>query len=339
MSTESLRIAVVGAGIMGADHIKRITNTISGARVVAVVEPDAARAAAAAASAPGSVARRSIEESLAEDALDAVIIATPGPFHESVLLPALEAGISILCEKPLTPDSEAALRVIEAEQRGDKPRIQVGFMRRFDPEYVELRRLVESGEAGQLLALHCAHRNASTPPGYVESMLITDSVVHEIDIVPWIAGEPIAAVEVKKTKRNSLAPAGLHEPQLVLLETVSGVLADVEINVNAQFGYQVTTDAVFERGMAAIGRTSGITRWENGRLTVAEHMTYTTRFEEAYDREVQRWVNASRRGEIDGPSAWDGYRAAVVCEAALEAQATGRRVDVSYADMPAFYAG
>ncbi|MFJ8894241.1 Gfo/Idh/MocA family protein [Leifsonia sp. NPDC102414] len=338
MTTEPLRIAVVGAGIMGSDHITRITKHIAGAEVAAVVEPDAARAAAAAAGAPAAVTRSRIEDALEHDSIDAVIIATPGPFHESVLLPSLDAGVDILCEKPLTPDSESSLRILEAEQKTGRPRIQVGFMRRFDDEYLQLKELIDSGDAGALLALHCAHRNPSTPPGYTESMLITDSVVHEIDVVPWLVGEPIAAVEVRKPRRNSLAPEGLREPQLVLLETASGVLADVEISVNIQFGYQVTTDAVFERSVAEIGRTSGIARYVDGAFRQAEHLSYTTRFAKAYDTEVQRWVDAVRRGAIDGPSAWDGYLAAAVCEAGVRAQASGLRTEVSYVERPAFYA-
>jgi myo-inositol 2-dehydrogenase / D-chiro-inositol 1-dehydrogenase len=253
------------------------------------------------------------------------------------LLTCLEAGLPTLCEKPLTPDSRGSLRVLEAETRGGRPLIQVGFMRRYDAEFRRLRELIAAGEAGALLALHCAHRNMSTPPGYVESMLITDSVVHEIDTVAWLAGEPITAVEVKKPRRNSLAPPGLHEPQLVLLETASGVLADVEINVNSRVGYQVTTDAVLESAVASVGRTTGITRWHDGRMVTAEHTTYTTRFEAAYDAEVQQWVDAARRGVVDGPTTWDGYRAAACCEAALEAQATGRRVEVEYVDRPALF--
>lgn len=337
MTAEPLRIAVVGAGIMGSDHISRITERITGAEVASVVEPDAGRAAAAAAGTPGATTRSRIEDALEHDRIDAVVIATPGPFHESVLLPALEAGVGILCEKPLTPDSESSLRILEAEQKTGRPRIQVGFMRRFDEEYMQLKELIDSGEAGEILALHCAHRNPSTPPGYTERMLITDSVVHEIDVVPWLVGEPIAAVEVRKPRRNSLAPEGVREPQLVLLETASGVLADVEISVNIRFGYQVTTDAVFERGVAEIGRTAGIARYVDGAFRRAEHLSYTTRFARAYDTEVQRWVDAVRRGTIDGPSAWDGYLAAAVCEAGIAAQASGLRTEVSYLPKPAFY--
>ncbi len=336
--SENLRVAVVGAGMMGADHVARITSTISGAEVVAIVDPDTARATAAAATAPGAITAVDFEEALGTTEIDAVIVATPGFLHEAVLLPALDRGLAILCEKPLTTDEAASLRVLEAEQRLGRPHIQVGFMRRFDRGYQDLRALVASGEHGALLALHCAHRNATTPPSYSEEMLILDSVIHEIDVVPFVVGEPIVAVEVKKPRRNSLAPEGLPEPQIVILETVSGTMAIVEINVNVQFGYQVTTDAVFESGVASIGRESGIDVTTGGRTGRAVPPTFKERFGAAYDTQVQRWVDAARRGTIDGPSAWDGYLASVVATAGVAAQKTGRRVEVEYAlAKPAFY--
>jgi len=338
MTNNNLRVAIVGAGQMGADHIRRISTKINGADVVTVVEPNAERAAAAVSTLPGATTRSSIEDALAHDELDAVLIATPGPYHEAVLIPALEAGVEILCEKPLTPDSVSSLRILEFEQKLDRPHIQIGFMRRFDAEYLQLRELIKSGDAGAVLALHCAHRNQSTGEGYTDSMLITDSVVHEIDVIPWLVGEPIVSVEVKKPRRNSLAPSWLNDPQLVLFETESGVLADVEINVNSQLGYQVTTEAVFERGVAEIGKTAGIRLWQDGRWGGSEHQSFTTRFAAAYDSQIQRWVNAARQGRIDGPNAFDGYLAAAVAEAGVEAQASGARVEVNYIARPDFYA-
>ena len=337
MADRDLRVAVVGAGMMGGDHVARLAQRISGATVAAIVEPDADRAAAAAANAPGASVRTDIRDALDRGDLDAVLIATPGPFHEAVLLPSLEAGVAIFCEKPLTPDVASSLRILEAEQRLDRPRIQVGFMRRFDAEYIALRNLIASGELGALLLMHCAHRNPSTQPGYTESMLITDSVVHELDAVPWLAGDPVVAVEVRKPRRNSLAPAGLDEPQVVLIELGSGALASVEINVNVQFGYQVTTEAVMERGVAEIGRTAGLRAWRDGRWGGAEHVTFKTRFGAAFDTQIQHWVDAAHRGTIDGASAWDGYLAAAACEAGVEAQRTGRRVEVTSVERPAFY--
>lgn len=332
-----LRIAVVGAGLMGADHIVRIGTRIVGAEVSAVVEPDEGRANAAMQNAPKATWYPNIESALAAKAMDAVLIATPGQFHEPVLLPAIEAGLPILCEKPLTPDPESALRVVNAEVSGGKQLVQVGFMRRFDAGYMKLRELITSNKQGELLGLHCAHRNPSTPDTYHNDMLIFDSMVHEIDIIRYLTDSPIKSFEVKHMKRNSLAPERLNEPILALLETESGVLADVEMNVSIQFGYQVKTEAVFQRGVAEIGRSAGMTTFFEGAISTEEHLTYLTRFAPAYDAQVQRWVNAVHQGTIDGPSLWDGYLAAAAVEAGLEALNSGKRVEVNYASKPSFY--
>lgn len=332
-----LRIAVVGAGMMGADHVTRITERIVGATVSAIVEPDEGRGKAALDHAPGAKHFANIGDALAAGVVDAVLIATPGAFHKPVLLPALAAGIPILCEKPLTPTPQESLEIVEAEIAGGKQLIQVGFMRRFDQGYMDLRELIVSGTAGELLAMNCAHRNPEVPDSYQNDMLIEDSVVHEIDVVRYLTDSPIAAIEVKHPKRNSLTPKHLQEPIFVLLYTESGVLANVEMNVSVQFGYQVKTEAIFEKGIAEIGRTSGMTQWQDGRWGGAEHTSFKTRFAAAYDAQIQRWVNAVNDGKIDGPSAWDGYLAAAACQAGVEALNTGNLVKVNYAPKPKFY--
>ncbi|WP_367948648.1 Gfo/Idh/MocA family protein [Rathayibacter sp. VKM Ac-2857] len=332
-----LRVAVVGAGAMGADHVRRITRTISNATVTAIVEPFRDRADAAAALAPGSVVVATIQEAIDRDLIDAAVIATPGPFHVPVLLPALEAGLAILCEKPLTESSEEALQIMAAEQRLARPHIQVGFMRRFDDEYRQLKRLIDSGSLGGLLGTHHRHRNASVPDSYRNTMLISDSVVHEIDIVHFLTGEKIVGIEVKNLKRNSLNAEGFHDPILALLFTESGILADVEMNVNVRFGYQVITEAVFEQGIAAIGATPGIVQRHAGRVSQAEPPGFIERFGAAYDAEFQSWVDAALEGRIGGPSTWDGYVATVAAEAGVQAMLTGRAQEAHYVEKPVFY--
>jgi myo-inositol 2-dehydrogenase/D-chiro-inositol 1-dehydrogenase len=336
--TGDLRVGIVGAGLMGADHVKRITQRTSGAVVSAIIEPDAGRAAAAVAEAPGSAHFTRIEDAIAADAVDAVLIATPGQFHLPVLLPALEAGLATLCEKPLTPDSATSRQVLEAEQRLDRPHIQVGFMRRFDVEYQQLRSLIESGDAGDLLMVRGVHRNPAVPDSYQQSMLITDSVVHEFDVIPWLAGSPVASIEVKHPRRNTLSPDHLREPILVIMELENGVLVDVEMNVSVQFGYQVATEAVFQQGIARIGQPSGLQQWKDGVFRIADHTSFVTRFAGAYDAQVQSWVNAVRDGRlVDGPNAWDGYKVALACEAGVAALESDGPVAVLSEERPLFY--
>jgi myo-inositol 2-dehydrogenase/D-chiro-inositol 1-dehydrogenase len=225
---------------------------------------------------------------------------------------------------------------VEAEQRRGKKRIQIGFMRRFDAEYQRLRGLITSGELGELLMLHCSHRNPEAP-GFTSEMLINDSVVHEFDVIRYLTGEEIKSVQVRLGRATRHAPSGQHDPQHVLIETEGRVLADVEIFVNAQFGYQVATQAVFEKGIVNIGedggpyiRTAG--RW-GGEVTPG----FVERFRSAFDAEVQSWVDAANRGEVGGPTAWDGYATAACCEAGLAAQRSGEKVEVSLQPKPNLY--
>ncbi|MFZ2511037.1 MAG: Gfo/Idh/MocA family oxidoreductase [Gordonia sp. (in: high G+C Gram-positive bacteria)] len=319
-----LRVGVVGTGTMGSDHVRRLTRTTTGARVSVVVEPDRERRTAALAVAPGAVGMAGLDEALAAGVLDAVLIAAPGPQHESTVAACVRAGLPTLCEKPLTPDPESAWRLVEAERAGGRRLIQVGFMRRYDVEYAALRARITEGRSGELLMIHAVHRNAGTPVGYAESMLITDSVVHELDAVPWLAGSPITSIEVRRGRPNPRAAAGLREPILVLLRLADGTLADVEMNVLAA-SYQVITEAVLAGDVVRIG-------------DVGHHADYTTRFAEAYDREVQAWVDSVAAQAISGPSAWDGYVAAVCCRAGVQALTAEGPVVVDLPPRPTFYA-
>ena len=332
-----LRVAVVGAGRMGADHIQRIHHRISGAEVAAVVDIDLDRVNAAIEGIPGAKGYTDLDAALAGGDVNAVLLATPGFLHHDALLTVLEADIPVLCEKPLTPDAASSWEIVEAEAKLGRQRIQVGFMRRFDAEYKQLRELIENQGLGELLVLHHQHRNPNTPEGFTNEMLINDSVVHEFDAIRFFTGEEITSVQVRLGKATRNAPNGQHDPQHVLLETSSGVLADVEIYVNAKFGYEVATQASFEDGIVSIGndagpyvRTAG--QW-GGKVTPG----FEERFGAAYDTEIQSWVDAALRDAIGGPNAWDGYATAACCEAGVEAQRTGAKVEVKLNSKPDLY--
>ncbi|WP_431044381.1 Gfo/Idh/MocA family protein [Streptomyces sp. P1-3] len=333
----ALGVAVIGTGRMGADHVRRIDEVISGARVAAVVDIDAERVKSVAEGVDGCRPYTDPAAAMADADVDAVLIASPGPAHEATLLEAFRHDLPVLCEKPLTPDAASALRVLEAEQRLGHRRVQVGFMRRYDPEFVRLKALLAGGELGRPLMLHCRHRNASVPSFFTEQMLINDSVVHEMDQSRWLLEQEITAVTVLRPRPGAHAPEGISDPQLVLFETDGGALVDVEIFATCGFGYQVQAEAVCERGTARVGDAHGMLVNRAGTWGGEIAQDFVARFEEAYDRQVQAWVDATRRGTVEGPSTWDGYAAAAVCEAGVRAQATGERVAVELIERPALY--
>src|ERR1700730_1872426 len=333
----NLRVCVVGAGKMGADHIDRLTRRILGAEVSVVVDADVSRAKRAAEGTPSALAVSDIGQALDREDFNAVIIATPGVLHKDMLLQVRERDLPVLCEKPLTPDAASSWEIVELEQRLGAKRIQVGFMRRFDVEYQRLRGLITSGELGKLLMWHCSHRNPETPRGFTNEMLINDSVVHEFDAIRYLTADEIKNVQVRLGRATRHAHSGQHDPQHVLIETERGVLADVEIFANAQFGYQVATQAVFEKGIVNVGEDGGPYVRSAGRWGGVITPGFVERFRRAFDAAVQSWVDAAKRGEIGGPTAWDGYATAACCEAGVASQTSGDKVEVSLKNKPSIY--
>ncbi|OAK51360.1 Gfo/Idh/MocA family protein [Rhodococcoides kyotonense] len=332
--SNDLRIAVLGVGMMGADHVARITTKIAGARVAVVNDFFTEKAEELAATIPGCRAVADPFEAIADPEVDAVLLATPGPTHEKQLLACLEHGKPVLCEKPLTTEVETSLAVVKAEAALGKTLIQVGFMRRFDNEYAELKALIDSGDIGRPLVVHCAHRNPTVPPSFDSAMIVKDSLVHEVDVTRFLLDEEITSVQIIKPSANANAPEGLQDPQIALFATESGRHVDAEVFVTTGVAYEVRTEVVAELGSAMIGLDVGLVRkskpgsW-GGTITPS----FKERFGQAYDTEIQRWVDAVKAGAetgnyIDGPGAWDGYAAAAVCAAGVKSLETGERVPV-----------
>jgi myo-inositol 2-dehydrogenase / D-chiro-inositol 1-dehydrogenase len=330
-----LRVAVLGVGVMGADHVARLTSRISGARVAVVNDYLTEKAEQIAAQIPGCRAIADPLDAIADAEVDAVVLATPGPTHEKQLLACLEHGKPVLCEKPLTTDVDTSLEVVKREAELGKRLIQVGFMRRFDHEYSQLKAMLDAGELGRTLVLHCAHRNPAVPPNFDSAMVVRDSLVHEVDVTRFLFDEEITSIQIVKPAANPAAPEGLADPQIAIMRTASGRHVDVELFVTTGVAYEVRTEVVGEKGSAMIGLDVGLVRkaapgtW-GGQITPG----FRERFGQAYDTEFQRWVNAVKAGAAtgdytDGPGAWDGYAAAAVCEAGVLSLNSGQPVDVA----------
>jgi myo-inositol 2-dehydrogenase/D-chiro-inositol 1-dehydrogenase len=325
-----LRVAVLGVGIMGADHVARLSTRISGAHVTVVNDYLAEKAEKIAADIPGCRAISDPLDAIADPDVDAVVLATPGPTHEKQLLACIEHDKPVLCEKPLTTDVDTSLDVVRREAEHGRRLIQVGFMRRFDHEYTRLKALLDSGELGRALVLHCAHRNPAVPPSFDSAMVVRDSLVHEVDVTRFLFDEEIASIQIIKPSANPSAPAGLADPQIAIMRTASGRHVDVELFVTTGVAYEVRTEVVAENGSAMIGLDVGLVRksapgrW-GGEITPG----FRERFGQAYDTEFQHWVDAVRSGvNVDGPGSWDGYAASAVCEAGVASLNSGATVEV-----------
>jgi myo-inositol 2-dehydrogenase / D-chiro-inositol 1-dehydrogenase len=332
----ALRVGVIGTGVMGAEHVRTLATAVSGVDIAAVFDADPERVAALAREV-GCQAHDEPFELIRDDTVDAVVIAAPDDTHEKFVLACLDAGKPVLCEKPLTPTADGCRRVVEAEVATGRRLVQVGFMRRYDPGYLAMKRVVDSGLIGQPLLVHCAHRNVDSTPEFGSSMLITSSAVHEFDVTRWLLGEEIVAATAHLPKRSRLVPSGVQDPQLVVLRTTSGALVDVEVFVNARYGYDVRCEIVGETGTVSLPPPETVTTRHAGTDGRPVPADFRIRFGAAYRAELHAWAAAAAAGRVTGPSGWDGYAAMAVAEACVESTRTEATVPVRLAHRPPLY--
>ena len=308
---------------MGADHARKLARVVSGAELAAVTDFDA-RVAGAVAGEFGARVHADGVELIDDPAVDAVVIATRDDTHADLVLAALRAGKPVMCEKPLAPTADRCREVVAAQAALNIPVdvVTVGFMRRFDPPYIALREQVRSGELGAPLIAHCVSRTVHTYPGGDSASSITQSAIHELDIVPWLLDSPIVEVSWQHG-RSSVNSAGRQDPQFYLMRTASDVLVTVELFLNARYGYDTRCEVVMEAGTSALTLPTHIVTDVERRRAVAYPEDWIPRYSDAYRIELQEWIDSIAKGRPSTlATAHDGLRASLVADALVESMRT-----------------
>jgi myo-inositol 2-dehydrogenase/D-chiro-inositol 1-dehydrogenase len=333
----TVRVGVIGTGQIGTAHATSLAHEISGATVSVVQDLDAARAAQVAADL-GSRGVGSVQEVFEADDVDAVLIASPDVAHAQQVLTGLGSGKPILCEKPLATTEADARAVVDAEVARGRRVIQLGFMRRFDPGYAQLKRELTPEGIGEALIVNNVHRNTRAPYGLVTEQTLTNMVVHELDINRWLLDEDYTSVLVLAGKPGPLGPETESDPLLIVLRTTSGVLVEVEAFANAQYGYEVVCRVTGSQGQSVMGDGSYIVRSKSFSRGVESPELWFGRFADAYRLQLQGWITAIEDGSpLPGASAWDGYAATFAANRAIDSYRSGRQVDVALPPRPSLY--
>ena len=315
-----IRVGVIGAGIMGADHIRNLSATVNGAEVTFVADLDAGRAAAGAP--PSARTTTDPSELINSSEVDAVVVASHDSTHAGLVLECFEAMTPVLCEKPLAPTLLESLDVVEAEAdivaATGARLLSMGFMRRFDPGYAALRESTRLRSHGEPLIVHCTSRTVASGPGTSSETAITNSAIHEFDIIPWLLDSPITEVAWQAGRSSRHSPGELQDPAVMLLRTADGTLATLELFLNSQYGYTTGCEVVSEGGTAALPEPAALVVQREGHRTAEIPADWRPRFADAYRLQLQSWISALERGE-PAPLATgeDGLRASQVAQAMI----------------------
>ena len=254
-SAKDIGIGIIGVGIMGRGHALYLSDYVKGGKVVAIYDANLVTAQKVAKEVFKKTkvlpkVYKELSMILDDQQVKAVIIASPDHLHANHLEQAILAGKDVLCEKPLASKEKDARKVAKLV-RNSKSIVGIGFMRRFDRPYQDLKKEIESGKYGKVLQIRCTSRNVSSPTA-TTAMLLTNVAVHEIDIIRWLLGEEIVSVGVNFAKTTSKANSNLSDPIYVNCHTESGVLVTIDICANSTYGYEVGMEVITENGSLVI---------------------------------------------------------------------------------------
>ena len=328
-----LTFALLGCGRIGKMHGDNIAAHPK-AKLVAAYDVNA-DAAAAVASAHGARHARSVDEALGPD-VEAVLIASSTDTHVELLTRSAKAGKAILCEKPIDLDI-AKVEACKREIAGTGVPIMIGFNRRFDPSFAEVKKAMDSGEIGDIRQVIVTSRDPEIPPvGYmkVAGGLLRDMTIHDFDLARHLLGEEpvevsaLASALIDQTVRD----LNDHDTAVIIMRTASGRQAVITNYRKATYGYDQRIEVVGELGMLQAHNRRGTTveRWSAKTTEAKDPLLYffIERYKEAYVRELDAFIAAVAQGSPCSPGFEDGRRALLLANAAYESIRTSSTVKV-----------
>jgi len=330
------RIAIIGAGLMGADHAKIVAQDMPGACLQVVCDMDQTRARNVADIWDAADIGTNAQSVIARDDVDAVIVASPDVTHAPLSLACIAAGKRLLCEKPLSQSSQECIDIMRAEQAAGNHHVMLGFMRRYDRSYREMKQALTDGHLGRPLMMHNFHRNVETPAAdFTGAMAITNSAPHELDIARYVLGTEFTTITAQQPRRSDAAVA----PVVMVLETADDQLVTIEINNNAAYGYDVRAELIGEAGSIATTPVAYTRTDSNLAATTRYDSDWRSRYAYAYQQQNRAFLSFVQTGAFPktAPSCWDGYCAALTAETGVVALRTGRKETVQLTDKPEFY--
>jgi len=331
-----LRFGVIGAGRIGKIHAENLATRIPGAEVVAIADPqlDAARDLAARL----RVARATADykELLADPSINAVAICSSTDTHAPILIEAAQAGKHIFCEKPIHFQLDRIDAALAAVAKAGVL-LQIGFNRRFDPNFRSVRQMVADGKVGEVHILRITSRDPAPPPiEYIKVSggIFFDMTIHDFDMARYLSGSEVeevyAACAVRVDPR--IGEAGDVDTAVVTLKFKNGAIGIIDNSRQAVYGYDQRAEVFGSKGVVSIANNTPDTHvygTTDGFHAAKPLHFFLERYAESFLQEMREFADCVRTGATPPVTGADGRAPVVIAMAATKSCREGRPVRLS----------
>lgn len=334
--TSNLRFGVIGAGRIGKIHAENLATRIPGVEVVAIADPVLDAAQDLAARLHVAKATADYHEIIADPTIDAVAICSSTDTHAPIMIEAAQAGKHIFCEKPIhyqIDRIDAALAAVE--KAGVK--LQIGFNRRFDPNFRKVRQMVAEGKVGEVHILRITSRDPAPPPvAYVKVSggIFFDMTIHDFDMARYLSGSEVEEVYVASAVRvdPGIGEAGDVDTAVITLKFKNGAIGTIDNSRKAVYGYDQRVEVFGSGGMVAVSNNTPDTHFyanADGVSSAKPLYFFLERYAESFIAEMREFVEAVRNGTPTPVTGADGRAPVLIAMAATRSSREGRPVKLS----------
>lgn len=325
---EQIDVCLVGAGRMGQVHGPNAA-AHPGLRLKYVVDPNAD--AAEALCARFGAAPATLDQALADPGIGGVLICSSTDQHLAHALAAVGAGKAVFCEKPIDLDLG---KVLEARPRFAGARFLLGFNRRFDPHFRELKRQLDAGTAGRLESLNLINFDpASPPPGFIPTSggLFKDFTIHDLDMARWLLGEEPSEVYCVASclVDPEIGRLGDVDTARTVLKTATGRLCVIANTRRSGYGYDQRIEAYCSGGLISAGNSQLDTVQvldSNGAHGSAIHPGFASRYRDAYREQINHFADVVHGRATAAVGYADGVAALQLAEACEASMRSGKTI-------------
>ena len=333
---EKLGIALLGTGRMAHVYGPKI-NAHPGLSLEVVYNPRISSAKTAVAQ-YGGRAMDDFDRVLIDPGVDAVLIATPTDTHVEYVEKAARAGKAIYCEKPLDQTLERVDRAIAVLREHPVP-FMLGFNRRFDPENARLQQAVRGGEVGKTTFLLSTSREPAPPSmDYVRASggYFVDGVIHDIDLMCWIAGElPKRVFSAGSCMVDpAIGAAGDFDTAMTTLEMPSGAMVHINNSRRCAYGFDQRVEVFGSAGMVQTlnHRDDSLVRWGVAQTEARQPLKhfFLERYDQSFFEALDEFHAAVTSGRAPSTTQVDGRAALAIALACTQSARDGEAVVPDY---------